>query len=244
MLLRSTDGVTWEPSGDVWLTLLHGETAYMEVFDGHLYASMGDMRFSVGVGLMKLLRTDGTEWELVETDIELGDDDFYFGDLKVFNGHLYAGTSGRNERPGGDRTAEVWRTADGSHWDRVAELHSPTMAEVKSMEVFNGYLYVGTKNHPATDEEATGPQLWRTGDGTTWEQVSTDGQFSTRRLHLDSLRVYGDHFYAGIGGSNPPAPLATVYRSEDGLHWEEVTPLGLARDECCIPLYFTVNFSN
>ena len=39
---------------------------------------------------------------------------------------------------------------------------------VSSMAVFRGYLYVGTYR-------STGCEVWRSSDGTTWEQVDTGG---------------------------------------------------------------------
>ncbi len=38
-----------------------------------------------------------------------------------------------------------------------------------SMAVFGSHLYVGTRN------DTDGCEVWRSSDGTTWNQVNTDG---------------------------------------------------------------------
>lgn len=231
-ILRSdATGGAWSLSSDVWSSRSDGEVAALAVFGGRLYATMGAISWPLSPTAppMRILRTDGSGWEDVTPDITLGTGDLYFGDLQVFRDHLYAGTSGPNEIPAGDRTAEVWRTADGVTWERVGELSSPTMAEVESMAVFRNRLYVGTKNHPV-GIPGTGPELWRTLDGTAWELVPTVGQFHPHRLHLDTLQVLGHALFAGIGGGDLPQPMASVYRSFDGTSWDDITPSLLGGD--------------
>jgi hypothetical protein len=231
VLFMSSDGTTWHRTLNVWDSAYHYMHS-MEVFNGLLYVAMGDTN-RVDQDVIKVLRTDGFAWELLAegtTDIPLGDGDYYFGDMKAFGGYLYAGTSGINESV--DRTAEIWRTADGTDWEKVADLHSPTMAEVESMEVFQNQLYVGTKNHPPEGVTGTGPELWRTRNGTDWEKVATEGQFNPNRLHLDTLLAFRGSLYAGVGGGDTPLPIApaTIYTSYDGTTWEDVTPEDLAAD--------------
>jgi voltage-gated potassium channel len=234
LLLRSPSGTTWEAEDvrGMWSVSQTEVPGSMEAFDGHIYISLLPRFYASSTGHhARVLRDDGVETQALETESELGDGDVFFRTLQTFDGHLYAGTGGRNEDSRADRTAEIWRTADGSHWEKAGEIFSPTMSEIRSMEVFRGYLYVGTRNVPDAAAEATGPEIWRSSDGTDWQQVSTVGQFDHQRLYVDSLQAFDGFLYAGVGGGDSPGPFATIYRSEDGLIWEDVTPDELARDE-------------
>ena len=63
---------------------------------------------------MKILRTDGSSWEELETNIELGVGDYLFEVFRVWDGYLYAGTAGPNDRPDSGGLAHA-------QWNRVAE---------------------------------------------------------------------------------------------------------------------------
>ena len=205
-LLMTSDGTTWERTCNVQT----GENQYtcLGIFGNRLYAAAGDGHRRMHPEYFQLFRTDGTTWENVGTNadprrriIDFGPGDVKLNAMSEFRGNLYAATGGLNEAD--DRTAEVWRGADGANWMRVAALNSPTMAEAKSLVVFNGSLYVGTKNHPTTDAEAVGAELWRSRDGTTWERVSTEGYFPRDSKHLNALQPFGGRLYAGLGGDAP-----------------------------------------
>ncbi|MFC2095421.1 hypothetical protein ACFLSW_03165 [Candidatus Bipolaricaulota bacterium] len=222
-VMRSMNGLTWELASDVWRFSTHGEIHAMAVFDGWLYVTLGDTQRQ-HPEFLRVMRTDGREWQeaVPSGSLTLGPGDYYFGDLEVFDGYLYAGTSGLNESEDPTRTAEVWRSRNGTVWTKIGDLSSPTMAEVKSMEVFDGNLYVGTKNH-AVPEERTGPELWRY-DGDEWTNLSAERrQFVREAVHLGALYAYRDVLYAATGG----AVYTRVYRSLDGESWEQITPAGI-----------------
>lgn len=74
---------------------------------------------------------------------------------------------------------EVWRSPDGDNWEEVIgdELNygigrgfgNLDNNAVLSSKVFGDYLYMGTQNWIDAAE------IWRTGDGTTWEPVTVNG---------------------------------------------------------------------
>lgn len=226
VVLRSSDGIVWEPTGAVRLRYVEGVAAASAVFGGYMYVSIGDLDHRIGADVMKILRTDGSSWEELETNIELGVGDYLFEVFRVWDGYLYAGTAGPNDRPpGNDRTAEVWRTHNGTEWQKIGELHSETMSEVESMEVFQGHLYVGTKNHPPDGVERTGPELWRWREGAEWENIT--GLFHPESVHVDALLAYGGHLYAGVDRTGA---WGLIFRSADGSLWQDVTPERLAVD--------------
>ena len=223
-VLRSQTGYAWELASEVWEQSTHGEIKAMEAFEGSLYVAFGDTQ-RVRREPFRVLRTDGIRWyESVSSgELELGLGDWYFGVLKTYGGHLYAGTFGLNESMDPARTAEVWRTGNGDNWTKIGDLTSPTVAQIQAMEVFDGALYVGTKNH-ALSEELTGPELWRF-DGSTWENLSADSQpFVREALHVDKLLAHHGVLYAATGGGPRGAAHTRLYRSTNGEVWEQITP--------------------
>ena len=227
-VIRAQTTASWSLASEVWDCGADGTAVEMTVFDGRLYVSVGDLRGS-DPDKMRLHRTaNGRDWETVPPgEIALGPGDHWIEDLEVYDGHLYAGASGHNESAPGDHIVEVWRSPDGMEWSRIGELYSLSVSEVESMEVFDGHLYVGTKNHYGILEETVVPELWRF-DGREWEQINTAGQFMRNSLHVDALYAHHGALYAGIGGG--PGGVATygrVYRSVDGEAWEQVTPEGI-----------------
>ena len=88
----------------------------------------------------------------------------------IFRGQLYVGVS--NPKSGG----EIWRTADGLKWERVAEkgiTRAHTILLIPDI-IYKDQLYVfGTAS--GTLDNILGFDLLRTSDGVTWEQVVENG---------------------------------------------------------------------
>jgi hypothetical protein len=133
--------------------------------------------------------------------------------LAVFNNQIYAGTWSYTPAHG----AEIWRSPTGNDgdWTRVVDngLADATNAGVVTMEIFNGYLYVGTYSYDSATSRSNGCEVWRT-DGVTWIKVVTDG-FGDLNCSRVSLAAYGDSLYAGTGIWNPDtqsSPGGQVWR--------------------------------
>lgn len=223
-ILRSQTGYSWERASEVWDGDTHGDIQAMAVFEGDLYVVFGDTQ-RLHEEFFRIYRTDATTWDLAASreTIPLGIGDWHFGDLEVFGGYLYAGTSGLNESEDPTRTAEVWRSRNGTDWTKDGDLSSPTMAEVESMEVFAGRLYVGTKNH-AEAEDRAGPEIWRREAG-EWRNLSAERRsFPREALHVDVLFAYRNALYAATGA----AVYTRIYRSIDGETWDQITPEGIS----------------
>lgn len=116
----------------------------------------------------------------------------YTGSMALFNGNMYVGT-------GNVDGAQVWRY-DGTNWAQVvgggSGANGPGFGNannyaVFSMTVFGGNLYAGTAN------EATGSEVWRTSDGTTWEEVGTAGLGDFDNTVITSLVAFNSNLYAG-----------------------------------------------
>jgi hypothetical protein len=89
---------------------------------------------------------------------------------------------------------------------------------INSMAVYNGYLYIGTKN-------AYGAQVWRSQDGLTWERAldfgagtAFGGENDPNNTQVSSLQVNGGYIYAGTKNT---VTGAEVWRSPDGVAWKQ-----------------------
>ena len=128
----------------------------------------------------------------------------------VFNGSLYMGT--QNFVTG----AEIWRTANGTDWECVADLGFfnivPPNFDFRGfgngymwcMINFSDMLFVGTLN------PILGCQVWRstTGDPNSFEQVNVNGMNEERKIPIDldslpfmGIDQYGVRTFAEFNGS-------------------------------------------
>lgn len=150
--------------------------------------------------------------------------------MSILNGQLYVGTS--NPGSGG----EIWRTADGLKWERVADkgLGRNTSISLTPYIVFQNQLYVTGVTGGSLDQ-LKGMDLFRTSDGTTWEKVVSDG-FSVgkeRNVH-GSLVEFRGKLYLTTNTMDPRvlipghpsermAPRGfQLYVSTDGTKWTQV----------------------
>jgi hypothetical protein len=90
--------------------------------------------------------------------------------MPVLDGKLYVGTS--NPQSGG----EIWRTADGLQWERVADrgIERSLNTSLTPFLVFKGQLYVVGVSGGGLDK-LKGLEVYRTMDGNKWQRVVTDG---------------------------------------------------------------------
>ena len=160
---------------------------------------------------------DGASWQRVVTN--------GFGDptngevfrLAVFANHLYASTWSYSDAHGG----EIWRSSSGNtnDWTRVATdgFGDRNNIVVISFAVLTNYLYAGTLN------EATGAELWRTNNGTTWQQVNLDGFGEPGTWVISALAAFDGDLYASVRGES-----FQVWRCRrcNGTDWQPVVQDG------------------
>ncbi len=119
--------------------------------------------------------------------------------LAVFKDYLYAGTQNYGNDP---ITAEVWRTSNGTDWDKVDDRTANACA---AMIVYHDHLYCGSWNGI----------IWRSQNGTSWTEVVTDG-FGNPNNGIARFAVYSDTLYAGTWTSG-----TELWRTTDGVNWEQ-----------------------
>lgn len=88
------------------------------------------------------------------------------------------------------------------------------------MVVFNGGLYVGTRN------EASGGEVWRY-DGSGWTRANLLGGFGDRNnVEVSSLAVYGTYIYAGTENNAGSGGSGCQVWRYTGLLWTQVNGSG------------------
>jgi hypothetical protein len=134
--------------------------------------------------------------------------------------------------PGCCDTSEVWSSADGANWtlETVAPWRPRHMAGWVSYE--NKLWVVGGDNNGGSYDS----DVWSSPDGTTWTQVTDSVPWSPRVLHYTvafngALYVIGgQQLYETLVPLPDPYPTEPVYyndvwRSTDGVNWEQVSSL-------------------
>ncbi len=99
-------------------------------------------------------------------------------------------------------------------WEKVADQgFGDTGNRFRTVITFGDYLYIGT------DNPYNGAQIWRSPDGTTWEQIITDGFGDMDNRRIQCFAEYQGYLYAGTGKNSLGGEL---WRSADGMSWEAV----------------------
>ena len=191
----------------------------MEVFGDELYVGV----YNGGRGEI-WLTADGTSWD------QVGITDFSSNNncvrvMSTFNPcasnqHLYIGTDNGNG-------AEVWMTGNGIDWVLLEEngIGDTNNTSVRSMEIFNNCLYLGT------DNQQSGAQVFRTKGGINFTQANTDG-FGYESNHAAySMCNFQGYLYVGTFNH---LTGTQVWRTSDGSTWMQSNKDGFGdpRNDC------------
>jgi hypothetical protein len=156
----------------------------------------------------------------------------------VFRDELYASAS--NPVTGG----ETWRTADGLQWERAPDkgLGGGAKSVVYPSAVFEDRLYA-VRIIAGTLEDIRGLDVYRTADGDTWDKVVSNGfGVGPERNATGFLSVFQGAIYLSAGTYDPRVLLPgrpserlaprgfQLYRSSDGVHWDQVGEDGFGTD--------------
>jgi len=132
--------------------------------------------------------------------------------------------------------ARVWRMTAAGAWSQanVNGFGDATNNEIDALAEFNGYLYAATYTWVCDDANCNtghtnGPQIWRSGDGTTWQNATPAGGIGSGDRYVASLVVFDGQLYAGLGYGNTGRG-AEIWRTADGLSWTRVAENGFAND--------------
>lgn len=143
--------------------------------------------------------------------------------LASFNDQLYAGASAWFNY--GER--RLSRSDDGQAWEEMigVDFERWYNYEIKSLEEYSGYLYVGTSNFWG-EGVTEGAEIWRSADGVTWSVVVTGGLGDAQQATIENLAEFDGHIYASTSNVTDTQG-AEIWRSADGLEWDKVVTGGL-----------------
>jgi PKD repeat protein len=208
----------------------------MVEFNGALYA--GTRFGAAGNGADLWRSTDGLNWTPVITDGFGYTGTYDIAALAAFQNHLYAGT-GRYDfsaktYPGG----QVWRCSQSSNCDEASDWElvvsdgfgNPDNINVSALHVFDGYLYAIPYNF------RTGLEVWRTKDGTNWEQVGLAG--------LGDSNNSGTYWNNSIATFNNRLFIGTTNGANGGEVWKKTVTADFTASPTVGSPGTTVTFTN
>jgi hypothetical protein len=110
-----------------------------------------------------------------------------------------------------------WEQVVGDGAGIVNGLGDANNESAYSIAVFGNHLYVGTRNYTNCCE------VWRSSNGTSWNQVNIDGFGDTDNITASSMAVFDSYLYVGTY-NNPDG--CEVWRSINGTDWNQVNTNG------------------
>jgi DNA-binding beta-propeller fold protein YncE len=177
----------------------NGGVMAMQVFSGYLYA--GTWNSTAGGEAWRT--NDGTTWTQINASGFNGPTNTVVLSLAEFNGYLYAGT--RNWTTGG----EIWRCNScdsGGNWIQVvgpagsigSGFGNIANGRIEALFVFGNRLYAATYSG-----NGEGMEVWRTANGTNWEQVGLAGFGDSNNFAPTSKTVtaFNNRLYIGTNNS-------------------------------------------
>ena len=154
-----------------------------EIFKGDLYWGVANP-----VTGAQLWKTDGKGLTPVITDGFGSLDNLAITALSRFGNYLYASVATTT-------IATIWRSADGANWTQVFVADPGFIGNISALEVFHDQLYVVLQNY------ASGVEVYRTANGTDWEQVGFDGFGDPGNIEPywdNGMTVFRDRLYVSL----------------------------------------------
>jgi len=145
-----------------------------------------------------------------------------FRKMQVYNGNLYMGThvDPITDVPIQEQGCKLWKH-DGTNWEMVITKGFGTVPKchsVRSMAIFNGYLYVGTSRFVGSsgrlfrsaNTDPDGPEDWI--DVIPPSIQYPTGGFGIENTGITNLKVFNNRLYASCSGFH-----AQVWRTKAGV---------------------------
>ena len=141
--------------------------------------------------------------------------------------------------PDSDFFSDVWSSTDGVQWtQRTSEAGWKGRAGLSCVSYRDElYIFGGSENDDESIIGAGGPvrlyfnDVWKSSDGVSWTQVSASAPWAAR---AGAVALVKDDYIYLLGGEAgftcAPIPCTPpyfndVWRTQDGLNWEQVTPV-------------------
>lgn len=108
---------------------------------------------------------------------------------------------------------EIWRSSGGNSWSQVRVPSSMNDTGFRKMIEYNGQLYAGSAN------SAEGTKLYRSSDGTAWEEVTGGPTGNPDNNSNRAMAVYDGELYVGVENNNTGGEL---WKYSDTSGWDLV----------------------
>ena len=109
---------------------------------------------------------------------------------------------------------DVWRSSDGITWMKIGTL--PTAVRGHCAEVFKNKLFVFGG---LDEDDKLLQEIWVSEDGAGWEIVEEYALWPARTRHASAM--YNNKLWLA-GGTTEEGDNSDVWRSRDGIEWQEV----------------------
>lgn len=243
-VLSSQDGITWvqELAAAPW-----------EARHTAGYAVHRDRMWIVGGDIIQghyqddvWSSPDGVQWDLVLQQAPWGPRALHH--TVVFDDHIWVmgGQTLPQFAPEDEHFyADVWRSADGLHWEQVSD-HAPwgPRGMIGGAAVHQGAMWIiggGTYDTPERATRTFHHDVWRSIDGRHWDLVTDDTPWPRRQYHdvasfdgkLWVVAGFGG-VVSGVGVLDDAENLSDTWYSEDGRTWHEVEVPWAARHASCL----------
>jgi hypothetical protein len=167
---------------------------------------------------------DGKSWELVTETAPWKHSDLPM--TLVFDDRMWMmGGWSDGRLPSHSASNQVWWSTDGKHWEPATRSAGWSPRIAAGAVVFQGKMWIlgGTENYYFGDDTNLKNDVWSSSDGIEWTQATPHAGWAPRAYH--QAVVLHDKIYVLGGGNYVPGYHARndVWRSEDGVHWTEVT---------------------
>ncbi len=190
LLPETTLAYNWEKVGANNLTSSHIRVTRFKQFNGKLYAVVQHV---VGANTTTQIwySQNGDNWTR-STGYPENYSSALLNDMEVFGGMLYVAQS----NSGTPNTAIIYRSADGLSWTQVSANGFGDLNNYRIIQIYsyNNYIYATTFNI------GEGFQIWRSTDGTTWNEVVQAHNGFGDINNLGIILTSSDAPPAGAGG--------------------------------------------
>lgn len=120
----------------------------------------------------------------------------------------------------------VWSSTDGAQWEQATSNAGWSPRVAAGLVSFKGKMWIlgGIEDYYFGDKKSVKNDVWSSPDGKNWTQVTDSAGWSPRAYH--QAVVFDDKIWLLGGGNYVPdyQALNDVWNSEDGVHWNQVTP--------------------
>lgn len=124
-------------------------------------------------------------------------------------------------KPGSPYYDDVWSSEDGVTWEQVSSGNAwSPKASIIGSAVKDGFMWLiaGGAYDTESNPRVYKFDVWRSADGVTWTQTTSDGGFPARQYNCAVTLGEDLVLIAGYGGAN----IADAWASTDGTLWREL----------------------